>query len=83
MNEKTPIPCLVLHVDTLDSPYHRRSDTERLQSCWAMAENFVRINRHAPMLFPLDLRGWVEDNDLAHAQSSRRDSRLALAEIAK
>jgi len=48
-----------------------------------MAENFVRINRHAPMLFPLDLRGWVEDNDLAHAQSSRRDSRLALAEIAK
>lgn len=31
-----------------------------------MAENFVCIDRNTPMLLPLDLRDWVEDNDLVH-----------------
>ncbi len=31
-----------------------------------MAENFVQIDRNTPMLLPMDLRDWVEDNDLVH-----------------
>lgn len=31
-----------------------------------MAENFINIDRNTPMLLPLDLRDWVEDNDLVH-----------------
>jgi transposase len=31
-----------------------------------MAENFVHIDRNTPMLLPIDLRDWVEDNDLVH-----------------
>jgi transposase len=31
-----------------------------------MSENFVCIDRNTPMLLPLDLRDWVEDNDLVH-----------------
>jgi len=31
-----------------------------------MAINFVTIDRNTPMLLPIDLRDWVEDDDLVH-----------------
>jgi transposase len=31
-----------------------------------MASNFVLIDRNTPMLLPVDLRDWVEDDDLVH-----------------
>lgn len=31
-----------------------------------MATNFVTIDRNTPMLLPVDLRDWVEDDDLVH-----------------
>jgi transposase len=31
-----------------------------------MATNFVTIDRNTPMLLPVDLRDWIEDDDLVH-----------------
>src|SRR5580692_5998868 len=41
-------------------------DFEVVYPVFTMATKFVTIDRNTPMLLPVDLRDWVEEDDLVH-----------------